>query len=257
MCVLLACHPLAEGNAIRRGIGDGDIQISVFLKIQLGCRISLTPLEVIIILFPPDSDAFQPRSFFLLQRAICIGLLLISYPNTQTQAVFGCVGHRHDQIAVFGVILGSCRKAALPLFAEGIPHHANVFEFLYLVIVEFSCSFFGASVAHPCSQGVAVIRHPSHGNQQVTVLGIIPLCRCQPARPRKVVVTVPAHTDTVQSLDLLRGQAARAFAAANLPLQLQPFAKAQPHGRFVPSGDIQISVFGVVDACLGKVVIPR
>lgn len=77
VCILLARHPLAEGNAIRRGIGDGDIQTSVFLKIPLGCRISFTPLEVIIILFPPDSDAFQPRSFFLLQRAICIGLLLI------------------------------------------------------------------------------------------------------------------------------------------------------------------------------------
>ena len=226
VCILLARHPLAEGNAIRRGIGDGDIQTSVLLKIPLGCRISFTPLEVIIILFPPDSDAFQPRSFFLLQRAICIGLLLISYPTTQTQAVFGCVGHRHDQIAMFCVILGSCCKAALPLFAEGIPHHANVFEFLYLVIVEFSCSFFGASVAHPGSQGVAVIRHPSHGNQQVTVLGIILLCRRQPTRPRKVVVTIPAHTDTVQSLDLLLSQATTASTAANLPLQLQPRAKA-------------------------------
>ena len=89
------------------------------------------------------------------------------------------------------------------------------------------------------------------------MFGIILLCRRQPACPRKVVVTVPAHTDTVQSLDLLLGQAARAFSAANLPLQLQPRAKAQPHRRFVSSGDVQIAVFGVVDACLRVVVVPR
>ena len=172
-CILLACHPLAEGNAVCRGISDGNIQISVFLKIQLGCRISFAPLEVIIILFPPDSDAFQPRSLFLLQRAICIVFLLISYPYAKAQTVFGCVGHRHDQIAVFGVILGSCRKAALPLFAESIPNHADLFKTGDFLFVQTTRELFSALVGNPSSQWIPIRCFPVCGNHKIPVLRIV------------------------------------------------------------------------------------
>ena len=197
VCVLLACHPLAEGNVVCRGIGDGNIQIPVFLKIQLGCRISLTPLEVIIILFPPDSDVFQPRGFFLLQRAICIGLLLISYPNTQTQAVFGCVGHRHDQIAVFGVILGSCCKAALPLFAEGVPNHTDLFKAGDFFHIQTTSSLFGTLVGNPSSQWIPIRCFPVCRNHKIPVLRIVLLGFFIAFCPSQVVVVVPAHTDAV------------------------------------------------------------
>ena len=74
--------------------------------------------------------------------------------------------------------------------------------------------------------------------------------------PSQVAVVVPAHAYTVQAFNLLLGQAPGTLAAANLPLNLQPCAKAQAHGRLVAPRDVQIFVFGVVNACLGEVVIP-
>ena len=75
--------------------------------------------------------------------------------------------------------------------------------------------------------------------------------------PGQVAVVVPAHTDAVQAFDLLLGQAPDTLATANLPLNLQPRAKAQTHGRLVATRNVQVAVFGVVNACLGEVVIPR
>ena len=75
--------------------------------------------------------------------------------------------------------------------------------------------------------------------------------------PGQVAVVVPAHTDAVKAFNLLLGQTPGMLAAANLPLNLQPRAKAQAHGRLVAPRNVQVSVFGIVDACLGEVVIPR
>ena len=75
--------------------------------------------------------------------------------------------------------------------------------------------------------------------------------------PGQVAVVVPAHADTVQAFNLLLGQAPGTLAAANLPLNLQPCSKAQTHRRLVAPRNIQVAVFGIVNASLGEVVIPR
>ena len=74
--------------------------------------------------------------------------------------------------------------------------------------------------------------------------------------PSQVAVVVPAHAYTVQAFNLLLGQAPGTLAAANLPLNLQPRAKAQTHGRFVAPRNVQVAVFGIVNASLGEVVVP-
>ena len=74
--------------------------------------------------------------------------------------------------------------------------------------------------------------------------------------PGQVAVVVPAHTYTVQAFNLLLSQASGTLATANLPLNLQPRAKAQAHGRLVAPRNVQVAVFGVVNACLGEIVIP-
>lgn len=62
--------------------------------------------------------------------------------------------------------------------------------------------------------------------------------------------------NTVQAFNLLLSQASGTLATANLPLNLQPRAKAQAHGRLVAPRNVQVAVFGVVNACLGEIVIP-
>ena len=75
--------------------------------------------------------------------------------------------------------------------------------------------------------------------------------------PGQVAVVVPAHTDAVKAFYLLLGQTPGTLAAANLPLNLQPCSKAQTHRRLVAPRNIQVAVFGMVNACLGEVMIPR
>ena len=74
--------------------------------------------------------------------------------------------------------------------------------------------------------------------------------------PGQVAVVVPAHAYTVQAFNLLPCQASGTLAAANLPLNLQPCAKAQAHGRLVAPRNVQVAVFGMVNAGLGEVVVP-
>ena len=74
--------------------------------------------------------------------------------------------------------------------------------------------------------------------------------------PGQVVVVVPAHAYTVQAFNLLPCQASGTLAAANLPLNLQPCAKAQAHGRLVATRNVQVAVFGMVNAGLREVVVP-
>ena len=74
--------------------------------------------------------------------------------------------------------------------------------------------------------------------------------------PGQVAVVIPAHAYTVQAFNLLLGQAPGTLAAANLPLNLQPCSKAQTHGRLVAPRNVQVAVFGIVNASLGKIVIP-
>ena len=154
------------------------------------------------------------------------------------------------------IILCRSGKALLPLLAERVPNHADTFQPPHLFCVQAASGLLGALVRNPASQRKIIFCFPIYGHHKVAVLGIILRGFFIAFCPGQVAVVVPAHTDAVQAFNLLLGQAPDTLAAANLPLNLQPCAKAQAHGRLVAPRNVQVAVFGIVNASLGEVVVP-
>ena len=109
---------------------------------------------------------------------------------------------------------------------------------------------------NPLSQGIAVRVYILSGHHQVSVGVVVFLCDLKSVLPRDFFSVAPDHPDAVQPRDLLLGQIALDLPLAHPALGHQPHTEAQTSGRGIQFRDIQVTVFCVVDACLGKIVLP-
>jgi len=252
----LVRDPAAELIAVRTDIGRRAGKPPVLSDILRRVGIALFPLKVVPV--APDHAEGVQACDLLFGEPAALGLPCPdpaepSEPGAQLHAVWIHIGGRDIQVPMGPVILHGGGIVALEEVVQHFPAHAEIIEGLDPLIRQIGIPDAVAAVhthvGNPVGKLDPVLGHIAPGHPQVPMFIMVLFRRGIIALPAQIRGALPAHAESIQLFDLIRGQGSLDGPLPDLALGVDPLAEGIALRGHIADRDFEIAEFGLISLC--------